>query len=656
MLEDAEAARSEWYSKQEKLLRQRRGVRKPKVFPWKGANNHSWPVMDGIIRRWKPGITALVLGADPVVYFFPNNPQAAQVAPDAQAYYHYNFHRIRNMEDTVFELAEYVAQHGMGWAVQGWDFRTTRVCRVCQVADLFPQGPQAAYEQYVQALAQQRAELQEAVTSGQAPAEAMAQAPVPLPLPEFVVQTLETEYNLRSQNPFETEQLLAAAQAILQGAERVKFYYDVVSRDQLSWQAFSPLDVLIPPRMAEPEDAEFIALMYRLTADDLRGMAADGWLDAAPVEEVARRIEERKSIDAERETLFGRAGSSYRSIVDILDKSEGIVPGEVNDPNRDLFLRIYAKLDIDGDQIQERVVLWYHPSTKTVLAIHPYTSPFPEWPVVRMEFEHSSKRPYQSRGAAELLTVFQATVNKMHNARLDAMQITLSPMFQMRASAGNLKRNLKFMPGQIIPVSTVGDFAAVTIDVSGLLQSLTEENLTKNLAESYIGIFDPGVLAVNPQDRRTATEIEAVVAQTQSVFGQDALLFQTAMRKVHSQLWKLLMEFGPAEEYFRVIGEQQPKLARKFELDKEYDLVPSGTPANTSRQLAMRRAAEALQFFSPDQTGLIDKHQLYKWYFDILDHNRAKLIVRTPEEAAAVQQVLQAASASTGGQQEFAAF
>lgn len=655
MLEEAESARSEWMNKQEKLLRQRKGVRKPKVFPWKGANNHNWPIMDGTIRRWKPGVTALILGADPVCYFFPTNPRAMAAAPDAQAYYHWRFHQIDGMEETVYELADYVAQHGLAYTLQCWDYRTRRVCRVCQVTDLFPQGVEAAYEQYAQAIAQQTAALSEAVATGQAPPDVLAQAPVAVPLQEFVVQVLETEYNLRQQNPLETEQLLAAAQAILQGAERVKFYYHVVIADRPQWMAFSPFDVIVPPRMDDPATAEFLGLVYRLTTDDVRVMANDGWFDAEPAEEVARRIEQRQSVDAEREQLFGRAGSSYRQILNVLDQSEGLVPGEINDPNRDLFLRIYTKMDVDGDLIKEQVVLWYHPATKTVLSIHPYVSPFPEWPIVRFEFEHNSRRPYQSRGVAELLTVFQATVNKMHNSRLDAMQITLSPMFQMRASAGNLKRNIRFMPGQIIPVSQVGDFARVDFDVSGLLQSLTEENLTKNLAENYIGIFDPGILALNPSERRTAAEVDAVVTQTQSVFGQDAQLFQVAMRKVHRQLWKLIMEFGPAEEYFRVTGVEQPKLARKFELDMEYDLVPSGTPANTSRQLAMRRAAEALQLFLPDQTGLIDKHQLFKWYFDILDHNRAKLIVRPPEAAAAVQQVMQAASVANGGQ-EVAAF
>jgi len=186
------------------------------------------------------------------------------------------------------------------------------------------------------------------------------------------------------------------------------------------------------------------------------------------------------------------------------------------------------------------------------------------------------------------------------------------------------------------------------MDYRPLQQFLTEENYTKSLAEQYIGVFDQSIASLGTADRRTATEIETITAQISSIFGGDAALFQESMARVHLQLWKLWLEFGPEEEYYRVQGEEQPRMIRKKEVDKDYDIYPAGTPANTNKALAIARAREQIQLFAPDQTGLIDKHALYKNYFDLMDRNFAKVVVRSPEDAVAMQQVVQAASQITG--------
>src|SRR6059036_21853 len=97
----AEQDRAQWIEKQRILIEQRRGIRRPKNIPWVGANNDVWPLTDGIIRRWKPGIVSLILDADPVAYFFANKPQDIQAARDAQAFFHWQFHRIEDLKRNV---------------------------------------------------------------------------------------------------------------------------------------------------------------------------------------------------------------------------------------------------------------------------------------------------------------------------------------------------------------------------------------------------------------------------------------------------------------------------------------------------------------------------------------------------------------------------
>lgn len=655
-INNANDSRQEFIKKHEKLLRQRKGIRRPKNFPWPSANNHNWPLTDSIARRWKPGIVSLVLDADPICYFFGRTPDAAASAKVAQDYYSWRFREIEDFEKTALELADYVFQYGLAYSEQGWDYRTDKMCRVVRVADLFPGGPQAALDAYNQKAREATAQAQQAVQTGQAPPSVLQQVPQETTLSDFVLKTLEDEYLLKEDNRLEMSQLQEATTAILQGAEMVRFYYQVVRADKPMWRAHDPLRTIVPPRMQNIADADFIALEHMLSRDDIRKMAVDGYFIKEQAEKVVAFMSARSSGDPYRQAGIGAlASSSRRMIMDVLDRADGILPGMIREPDLEPVYKIYCKLDINGDKILERCVLWYHFGSSdttrdmrgTILACYPLPGPFVEWPVVDFKFEHTSERPYSSRGGAELLSVHQATVNKVHNARLDAIQIVLAPMLVMRVTAGDEARNIRFMPGGIIPVQSVGDIAPLQMDARPLQSLLVEENLTKQQAEQYIGVFDPSVLNDTTTERRTATEVQAVTEQTQSTFGMDAMLFQTSMKKVHRQFWLLEQEFGPSDLVYRVTGDPYPRTVKKYELAYDYDIVPAGTPANTNQSFARKKSMEAIQLFGQDMTGLINKHNLYKNYFDVMDRNLGKLVVRDESQAALIQQMQQAVAQMT---------
>lgn len=654
----ASDARQSWLNKQEKLYRQRLGIRRKKIFPWPGANNHSWPLIDEVIRRWKPAMSALILQARPVAYFFPNNPAGVAAQSTAQSYYDFKFSNMTGVSETVLELLEHIAQNGLAYTRQGWEYKTERQCRVIRADSLFPNGIPAAVEAFNAQIRQAREQVQAAVVNGEADAAVLDSLPPEVDAMTLVIQTLEDEYSLRMSNPLESQNITEIAKQLIDGADRVKIYYRLVRSDKPSWKALSALDVVVPPRSGDIENADFVAIRHRLSVNDLLQMAADGNLDPVAVSVVVEKMKSRSVSDPDSNpSLFGESSTGSANINSVLDTVDGIDSGFVEEPDLEDFLEVYCHLDINGDGIKERCVLWYHPemadeATKKpglVLALFAFPYPFFEWPIVRFEFEHRMSRPYASRGIAEHLSVHQATKNKMHNSRLDASQMVLAPMLQMRANAPEFNRNIKFMPGTIIPVTQVGDIAPIAFDINPLVQAMNEENMTKREAQEYIGVFDPGVLAEGAAERRTATEVEAIVQQTQSIFGQDARLLQNSMAKVHRQLWQLLLEFGPDEDYLRIIGEPQPKLVKRHEIAFDYDIQPSGTPATTSRQLAQARARELLAMFWADTTGFINKHELAGYFLDTIDPNLKRILLRSPEQAALIQQMFLAVAQS--GQQ-----
>lgn len=655
----AEQDRSNWVNKQRILIEQRRNVPRQKNVPWPGSNNDGWPLTDGVIRRWKPGIMGLVLDADPVCYFFATKAEDIEAAQAAQAFYHWKFSQLPGLRRTVMELADMIAQHGMAYTRQGWDYRTTSRCRVAQAAELFPGGIEAALEAANQQIAAANQQITEAQAQGQPVAGARVRPQ--MDAPTFVRQVLTAEYNLSDDDvdPRTGQPTLeSATEAFLQGAPYVKLYFRAIECDNLAWKALSPLDVLVPNKPCPVQHTDWVAIVHRMPEYQIQQMATDGIFPQDAAATVIDYMRKRPGQDDPAQAGFEESHVNARSgIGSVLASMEGTQPQRNNEePVDEPLWEVYCRLDLDGSGVRKRCCVWYHAPSRTILSAHEMPFPFNAWPIVQFEFEHTSDRPYSSRGVAELLSTFQKMTNKLHNARLDAAQVLLSPMFKMRAVAGDPSRQIRFRPGGIIPVADPNDLQPLVQDFRPLVEFIREESVTKQQAEQYIGVFDGTITDPNAgNERRTAAEINAVTAQISSVFGQDATLFQAAMTEVHNQLWQIWLDFGPSEEYFRVMGEEQPQSVRKFEISRNFDIMPSGTPANTNKALDLARAREMLQLLGPDQTGLVDKRELFKAYLDRTDRVLAKRLLRSPEEAAAVQKILAAAQATSGGQQ-FAAF
>jgi hypothetical protein len=647
----AESDRTKWIDKQRKLFEQRRGVRRPKVIPWKGANNDHIPLTDGVIRRWKPGIISLVLDADPVCWFYATKPQDVEPAQSAQAAYHWRFHHLPDVVQKTHRLADYIAQYGLAYCRTGWEYVTDQECRILRTNSLFPGGVEAAYKQMSETVHAQNEQAQMQAQQGGAP----QQPPIPIPSPEeFVTETVKANYDIDESDMGEDgkPQLESAVQRLMDGAEFIKLYYEAVVHDRPAWEVINPLDVVVPMRAKPTHEQDFIAIVHRLTAEEIAEKTKDGYFipDAAAIVMEKASEEKTRWAGIENTGFEGHVSLGHRSqLQQSQNRVEGMSPqfGQFEEPAKTPIWEIYTRLNVQGSTRQ--VILWYAPTSQTLLSVIDYPMPFREWPIVSFEFEHTSDRPYQARSIAEVMSTFQKLVCELHNARLDAIQVILSPMFKWRMPSNELRRNLKFRPGMIIPVSNPDDLNPVVQDFRPLQAFIQEEQLTKALAEQYVGVFDQSLTQVqNPQERRTATEVQAVNQMISSTFTQDAQLFQTSMAMVHKQLWMLWLEFGPEEEYFRVMGEDVPRRVLKKDIDREFDLVPAGTPANTNKSIAMARSREALQFFAPDQTGLVNKRELYKAYFDLTDRNMAKRVLRTEEEAAMFQQIAAAIQESGG--------
>lgn len=600
-----------WLQKQRKLVDLRYGKsHRFRKLPWKGAANIHTPLIDGIIRRWRPGIASLVLDANPVASFTPMEEGDIEAARSAEAFMTSLFVDKMVTASEVVLLADLFGSRGHAYSREGWLYRTTRRARVVESKDLFPNGVQAQVDLASQQTGQEI-------------------DPV-----EFVSQVLAENYELDPNDPQERQMLTEAAVRLVQGAEYVRLVYREISEDRPSWLALDPVDVIVHPD-DDPEDSDFFTIIHNLSFNQLRQRANDGEFDPA----VVQRITEKRSSSNDE----GTVRSLREQIKDFL-KRRRITTVEPR-RKRAVIWETYAKMDINGDGLDERVIIWSAPDEgDSILAAYEYPYPFETWPVTVYKFSGDSPRPIDSRGIVELVATFQRLKDEFANARLNASQIVLSPSFKMRTSG--VKPKVNWRPGGVTSVLNPDDLTPMTHDLRILNELLAEEQVSQREAETLIGTFDATLTNLSQsRERRTASEVNAITSISSSIFGLDAKMFQTSFSRSLTKVWNLWLEFGQEEMFVRIMGDPNPLRVRKSEIGRDFDIRAAGTPSNTNKAIMLQDAERIMQLvLTPAiaQSGIVNIRELLTYWMQLVDFRLANRITNPEEEAAAVQQVLQA--------------
>jgi hypothetical protein len=635
-IRDVDLERADWLKKQLKLIKLRYGIRKRRSVPWKNASNISIPLIDKTLRQWRPGMASLVLDAEPVAFFTPQEISDFDPARTTEPFFTWYFTWHMQTPPEVVKLVDLVGSRGHGYTREGWKYRTHKSVRIAPVSHFFPNGVQAEIT----------AIIEDAQAKGQDP-----------PLPEEIVaQRLVQEYTLDMSDPAEAGMVAEGARKILSGAEFVRVSYREVLDDRADWVALDPINCITPVD-EDPEDASFFCIIHDLTRDRVVEMAEAGVLD---VRRVMPLLDDEETFNGQDATdgTEGTAWSWRQQIRDVHNLRAGVQDNKARTTRQTLPVwEIYCRLQLEAGKPRERCVLWYSPTKNVVLALSQYVLPFKTWPITLYMFNQDSGRPIDARGIPEMLIDFQRLVNSQHNNRLDAAQLLLSPVFKVKSTAdGKAASPVNWRPGAKIPLKNPEtDLVPLIHDLRLLGELLQEEQVSQRLAETYVGSFDATLTNLEQsRERRTALEVQAIQQISGSIFGLDAKIFAIALSRSFTKIWQLYDDLGPERMFFRVQGEEKPRLALKSEISMAYDIRAAGTPANTNKAAILSNVERVLPvLLNPAiiQTGVVDLGALLSMWLKLVDYNLSRNVIRPPEEAAAVQQILQAASIANGGEQ-----
>jgi hypothetical protein len=606
--------REGWLTNQRALTKLRYGIRRPKTYPWKGASNLSIPFIDAAIRKYKPVLMRLVVEPDPIVEFVGEDENAVGAERTAESFYNWLFKTEMDALEPLAYLIDIMCHRGFGFAEVGWEYRTEYEVRTIPVNEIFPKG---------------------------------------LPEdPQQISSTLVQQYDLPIADKRAQRALQSAVNRVQAGDEFVRLAFKRVIKDCPALWERDPVQVLAPPRTTDFRNAEWIIVQHILSMRKLEQMEADGQILEGSCQQIRNDLARAESTGNSR-TDNGTDATFTLSLhqEEYVQSEKERLWGKENEDNI-LIWECFHWYDHNGDGLAERCWTFVHPKSRIKLSSREYPYPFHQWPLVKFDFEKTNRRWHSPRGISQMLRDLQKEINVQHNFRIDGMALRNMPMYQIPLLAGFKARNFRCRPGEVVQTPAGASLQPLLQDRGAYPEMVNEENLLRSLGENYIGIFDAAI--TSPQSNvksRTATEVQAIAQYTAATSTFDTILFQMQMRELHTLIWELWCDLGPASVNIKVLGqnpdsnEAQLITINKADIAKRFKLIPTGTVANTNRALQLSNSREAMQFFLNDQSGFINGYELRRWYLALLDYRYSRRILNPPAQAQEQVVLRQAAAA-----------
>ena len=413
-------------------------------------------------------------------------------------------------------------------------------------------------------------------------------------------------YKIREKTNFTDEILSWVDYTLMSGRGVMKCFWNPGDK-RVGFEAVDPMYFVVPAYTVDLQDADWAVHVMPMSVNAYKRMAEQfGWkADSKTIEKIRGNPQTDNNIpgvateDAAKQL---REGITYTKNID------GVIVWEV-----------YRKRD---DGVWE--VYLYSPAAVDLDLRDPMELPYDhaQLPFVDFPYEIKDKGWFSPRGVCEILAPFELSMTSMWNHKHDAMTLYNRPLFRAERELPN-SINLRFSPGQILP------YGVAPVQMPQPPVSFDQElNQTRAVAENRIGSPDyaMGSAMGGGSDRRTATEIQSINAQSMQSGDLRARLFRMALGKLYRQAWGLYVQYDSKSLRYRFAEDSLD--ADPVALHDQYELEPKGGMDMVSRQMMVQQAINRKQLFM--NSPWVDQVELDKSIMELDDPSLIKRLLRDP--------------------------
>lgn len=359
-------------------------------------------------------------------------------------------------------------------------------------------------------------------------------------------------------------------------------------------------DLLLPPGTTDVQKAPYLFMRTWYTPDQLRSKVITDQWDRKFVERV---IETQSQNGGDFDIAQGREWESRYGI-----------EGNQRTENICLVCAYYRTNDEDG--IAETHYTIFHPEISDIYAKHDKLDYRPaRYPFVVFQRERLSRRMLETRGYPEIARGWQEQIKIERDTRIDRASLSTNPPFLYPIG----RQPTAWGPGAKVPYRRRDDYGWAEIPSFDQGSIEIEQNLVRT-ANKYFG-------------RETGDEDKADASLVRRFMVQKWL---ACWKMVFRQVWSLYKQYGPDEQFFRVVGvgNRQEMMVKgdeheKFDFYLDFD-VPGIDPEYQLKKLE----SIAKMAMGYDRTGRTDWSALYGEIVAGIDPVVSERILIPQEEAS----------------------
>ena len=315
-----------------------------------------------------------------------------------------------------------------------------------------------------------------------------------------------------------------------------------------------------PPSPANPNGADHVILLDYPTVDEVNRLYASGYYDAL-TEQAHTELQDAGVTDPMGE-------DPNASLSELKDEFEGIhgdqtteAPEEVTANRKLTRMTCFLGWDVNGDGLEEQIVVWMIKETKTILRVRYLTEDYPSDPPLRPLAEESFL-PVEGRLYAisqlELLESLHDLMKTTFDQMVDNATIKNVPWFAYKPTAGMNPETFHIAPGEGIPLNNPqNDLFMPTFPQQGEAFGFNLMAMLDQLSEklSMQGDLQFGRV---PQGKasalRTAAGMQSVLSQGQARPERILRRFFGGLSQIFAIMHELNQRFLPQGKEFRLIN------------------------------------------------------------------------------------------------------
>lgn len=379
------------------------------------------------------------------------------------------------------------------------------------------------------------------------------------------------DYKVRERTNLQDEGLSWIDYTLMSGRGVMKVFWDV-KKKQVRYEAIDPMYFIVPVYTRDLQAADWCV--------HVMPMSKEAYIRAGIYDTKKSTLD--KIVGSDENTSDSGQGISRQE----KEIREGIT--HTPDENKIIVWEVY-RWKPDG-KIE---ILTYSPAAPEIDLRERKEMPYgqADWfPFVDFPYEIKDTGWYSPRGVAEILAPFEISLCNTWNHKHDAMAFFNRPTYRAEREIPN-SANLRLNPGSILPYGIVPN--QMPQPPISFEQEMVQ---TRQVAEQRISNPDFGMgQVINTTNRRTATEIEAISAQTAQSGDLRARIFRMALGKLYKMTWGLLLQYDKEDLRYRFL--QDSMNVDPVALHEQYHIEPKGGINEVNRQFLMQKAVARKQLF-----------------------------------------------------------